>query len=184
MYGRLREVKNYFLQITEKARCSLKKNGVEGHLRVCVSHGTSQYWFEDKVSNELRYLSKRNAKDMKLARQLAQRDYDRKVLAFTQKVIRKFSALETFLEKENGFTGEASVAAETDLSMAREMILEITPKCQARRALICPHELTTEEYVSQWYKLHGVSFLCGIPLDTGALEKLLKNISNCAIIDS
>lgn len=156
MYEQLLENKKYFMNITDKAMVSLKKNSAEGRLRVGMSHGTNQYWLADETGLVVRYLSKKNAKDMKLARQLAQQDYDRKVLAYTQSALKEIERLERFFSKDAEKVGKSAMDYEPDLSMAREAVLSITPKCPARRALICPHELTTEEFVIQWYKAHGV----------------------------
>jgi len=146
----------YFTQIKEKAMASLKKNSVEGRLRVSISHGTNQYWLVGEGEKLIRYLSKSNPKDMKLARQMAQRDYDKKVMVVAQKVITEIDRLEALFARNPNSSGESADAYETDLSMAIQSVLALTPKCQARRALICPHELTNEEYVVQWYERHGV----------------------------
>ena len=88
----LEERKKFLVRLRKEKEKSLS-NAPEGHLRVCGRNGVPQYYLrrEPKDFNG-QYISMQN---IQLAKELAQKDYDKKILEVTEKeinVIDKFLA--------------------------------------------------------------------------------------------
>lgn len=112
-------------RISEKEQAL--RNVPKGRLR--VSGGTRNlYYYTDDQKRRSKYLGQKN---LEKAQKLAQRDYDEKVLALSKKELELLDSLTLSLEKVSG-----------------ENVYEsLVP---ARRKLVTPVEIPTEEFVRCW----------------------------------
>lgn len=127
----LRNEANQLKKIIEAVKKRLK-NAPKGHLRISKSRGRVEYYFKDEKCSAARkngrYLK---ASERKIAKSIAQRDYDMKVLkASTERV----KAIEVFLKKY-------------EKTSLKEIYQNMN---QHRRELIDAVVVSDEEYVKQW----------------------------------
>lgn len=124
----LKERENYLQQLKQKKEKALEKVP-EGSLRLCKHGDKTQYYHRTypKDSNGV-YIKERN---IVLAKQLAQKDYDKKVLACVEKEMR---AINKF------FSNCPSTSAE---QIYEDLHAE-------RQKIIVPIRETDEEYVQKW----------------------------------
>ena len=108
------------------------KNAPKGHLRISKRRGRIEYYFKDEACNETRkngrYLK---VNEKKLAKSIAQRDYDTQVL---KKATERVKAIETFLNKYE----------RTCLNVLYEKMND------DRRKLLVEAVISDEEFVKQW----------------------------------
>ena len=127
----LKNEANELKKIIENAKKRLK-NAPSGHLRISKSRGRVEYYFKDEQCSASgkngRYMK---ANERKLAKCIAQRDYDIQLL---KKATERVKAIEKFLEKYE----------KTGL---KEMYQKMNPH---RRELIDAVVISDEEYVKQW----------------------------------
>ena len=104
------------------------KAAPEGCLRITTNRGNYQYYHFINSKERQRYLSK---KDFKLARKLAQKAYDKKVVSAAERELKAWNMLASFFP-------EATV----------EQVYEsLSP---ARQALVVPIVPTDEQYRAEW----------------------------------
>lgn len=131
METKLKNEANQLKKIIENVKKRLK-NAPNGHLRISKKHGRIEYYLKDEeckgVKKNGRYMK---ANERKLARSIAQRDYDRQVL---KRSTERIKAIEAFLDKYE----------KTRLS-------NIYTKTHPNRLeLIDVVELSDEEFIKQW----------------------------------
>ncbi len=105
----------------------------QGHLRIAQKGGTDQFYHYDNPKDFKGHFLPR-AQD-ELAKQLAQKDYNSKVIKEIEKEI---AALQNYLAK----TSHGHTLAEL-----------YTKLCPARQKLITPATLTDEQFAEQWLKV-------------------------------
>lgn len=126
--GLLETRENYLLQLKKEKEKALK-NVPEGFLRICAGKRKPQYyWRTDPKDYNGIYIPE---KDIKLARKLAQKDYDRKVLNSVEKELDAIS-------KYRASYPTVSV----------EQVYENLHK--ERQKLITPIVETDEQYIHRW----------------------------------
>ena len=124
----LEEKRKYYLEIANMASKSLEKAPQSGNLRIVHSHGAVQYYLcEDGGDTNGKYIQKKNHS---LVYQLAQRDYDKKVLRSARA---KVEWIERILKKT-----------------PKDDLVEIYEKSKDRKKLIHPYEISDEEYRMWW----------------------------------
>ena len=127
----LKELDNLSKTISDRIKNIDKrlKKAPQGLLRVSLSNKTVQYYQRTNTNDPYgKYLTK---KDRHLAEQLAQKDYDTKLL----KVLKKQQkAIENFIE-------------DYDPDAAEQVYMKLS---EQRKALVTPEFLSDEEYVKQW----------------------------------
>ncbi len=121
-----------YLKRTIAQKETALKNAPAGHLLSRSQNG--KYYYEYKTSGpdpHRRYLSLRSKDDMALAKGIAQRDYDERVLKRCRRELRILEELERFYAEglPEGIAGNMS---------------------GGRRALIAPISLTDAEYAERW----------------------------------
>lgn len=140
----LQQKRVYYAQIQKQAAKSLENAPKEGRLRVATNKGTYQYYLvTEQYDTKGKYLTKKNRI---IAKQLAQRDYDKAIVSHTNEVI---SAIDKLLH-----------------SIPKISLRDIYCDIPGKRSIITPYELSDEEYIKQWetVKYTGKGF------DEGALE--------------
>lgn len=127
----LRNEANQLKRIIENVQKRLK-NAPSGHLRISRSRGRIEYYFKDEecctTRKNGRYMKEN---ERKLAKGIAQRDYDMQVLKMA---IERVKAIETFLGKY-------------EKTSLKEIYRKTNP---IRLELIDVAEISDEEYVKQW----------------------------------
>lgn len=134
----LSERKRYLEQIIKEKTAALA-GAPPGHLRVCHHKNRNQYFLRENPKDfSGRYISK---KDMHIAGQLAQKEYDEKIMKSADKELR---AIEKYL------------AAVPDVFP--EQIYENLH--QARKPIINPIRKPDEEYIKEWERVRytGLQF--------------------------
>ncbi|MBR5317848.1 MAG: hypothetical protein IKU39_08150 [Lachnospiraceae bacterium] len=127
----LRNETNQLKKIIEKVQKRLK-NAPNGHLRISKSRGRVEYYFKDEECSAVRKNGRyMRANERKLAKSIAQRDYDMQVLKMATERVK---AIETFLRKY-------------ERSGLKEMYQKMN---HYRKELIEPVEISDEEYLKQW----------------------------------
>ena len=124
----LKEREDYLLQLKNEKQKELT-NVPEGSLRICCSENRVQY-YQRKEAKDFRGVYIRE-KDAELARRLAQRDYDEKILK---------SIEQELLAIKRYFSGYPQKVAE---HIYQEMH-------QERRKLVTPIIETREEFINNW----------------------------------
>lgn len=113
--------------ISTKRRALL--SAPKGWLRVTTSHGSVQYYLmEEGVGADQHYLTN---KDLKLAKKLAQKAYDKKVLYAAERELKAWNMLAAFFPEHT----------------VEEVYATLSP---ARQALVVPVIETDEEYRAKW----------------------------------
>lgn len=101
----------------------------KGWLRVTTSHGSVQYYLMgDGEDSNQRYLTN---KDLKLAKKLAQKAYDKKVVSVAEQELKAWNMLASFFPE----------------TTVEELYEKLSP---ARQALVVPVEPTDEQYRAEW----------------------------------
>lgn len=122
---RLKDLRYVFHLIKRK-----NENAPSGHLKIAVKKNRVEYYYiKDRGSSRGSYIPKA---DISFAAQLAQKDYNHKLLPLLTKEIR---CLESFLKATSSLT---------------ELQNLYQSFCPARRELIKPLTLTDDQYASQW----------------------------------
>ena len=124
----LKRKKNYYDQIILHAQKRLEGAPENGNLRVVNCRGVDEYYLcTEKGDTNGRYISK---KDRKIAYDIAQRDYERKVIACAatwSKWLGKI--IQTFPQED---------------------LKDVYAKSKRRKPLLNPYELPDEEFVKNW----------------------------------
>ena len=108
------------------------KNAPSGHLRISKSRGRVEYYFKDEECSAARKNGRyMKANERKLAKCIAQRDYDMRVL---KTATERVKAIEAFLGKY-------------EKTSLKEIYRKTNP---IRLKLIDAAEISDEEYVKQW----------------------------------
>lgn len=138
LYNELEEMRNYYIQLQQKAEKSLNGAPKEGRLRVANRNGAPQYYFIEQPGDTKGTYIK--CKNFSLARKLAQRDYDKAVAEAADKYC---TAIDHFFK----------MCPSQEISMLHADNV-------GRRKLIQPYELSDEEFVRQWEEVsfRGKSF--------------------------
>lgn len=160
----LQEREQYLLQMKKEKEKALIKVP-DGTLRICSTGGRTQYYHRiDPKDVTGVYIRE---KDIQLARQLAQKDYDRKVLSAVEKELR---AIRKYIENQ----------PTTDA----EQIYEKLHK--ERRKLITPIRETDEHYVQAWENItyQGKDFFESIPELYTAKGERVRSKSEIIIADT
>ncbi|MBR2402272.1 MAG: hypothetical protein IKB01_05865 [Lachnospiraceae bacterium] len=124
----LKKRENYLCQLKKEKEKALK-NIPEGFLRICAGKRKPQYyWRTDPKDYNGIYIPE---KDIKLARKLAQKDYDKKVLASAEK------ELEAIKRYQSAYP-----------TTSVEQVYDNLHK--ERQKLICPIIETDEQYIYNW----------------------------------
>ena len=127
----LRNETNQLKKIIENVQKRLK-NAPNGHLRISKSRGRVEYYFKDEECSAVRKNGRyMKANERKLAKSIAQRDYDMQVLKMSTERVK---AIETFLRKY-------------ERTRLKEMYRKMN---HYRKELIEPVEISDEEYLKQW----------------------------------
>lgn len=127
----LRDEANQLKKIIENAKKRLK-NAPSGHLRISKSRGRVEYYFKDEECSAARKNGRyMKANERKLAKYIAQRDYDLRVLKMATERVK---AIESFLGKY-------------EKTSLKEIYRKTNP---IRLELIDVAEISDEEYVKQW----------------------------------
>ena len=127
----MKERKNYLLQLKKEKEKALK-SVPDGFLRVC-KHGKKTQYYHRNNPKDFNGVYIRE-KDLDLARKLAQKDYDEKVLRSIEK---ELNAMENYIS--------------TGPLIPLEQIFEKLHK--ERQCLIRPIEETEEQYIKNWEKI-------------------------------
>ena len=132
--SRLLELKQVLRALQKKMECSEKSTEVMpgGHLKITHKHGRPEFYhITERGSSRGRYIP---LAERELAAQLAQKDYDLKLMKVLQ---REIFALENYLQQ-------------TDGGRAVETLYE--GLCKTRQLLIDPVTLSDEQYAERWKK--------------------------------
>lgn len=132
--SRLLELKQVLRALQKKMECSEKSTEVMpgGHLKITHKHGWPEFYhITERGSSRGRYIP---VAERELAAQLAQRDYDLKVIKLIK---REIDVLENYLQQTDG--GRAVEALYEGL-------------CKTRQVLIEPVTLSDEQYAERWKK--------------------------------
>ena len=147
-----------------------------GRLRISQkSHYTEFYHITSSSNSRGTYISKSK---ISLARQLAQKDYDSKIIAALKEEIR---ATQRYLKQIWGGTGNSQKAfRETKLSHL------YTKLCPARQRLITPLTLTDVQYTAQWLSItwQGRPFTEDTPVYTTTRDERVRSKSEVLIADA
>lgn len=120
--------KNKLVELKKLTQNNIKNEKFSERLRVSKSHGTFQYYVIDASTDRKgRYLRK---EELKTAKRIAQRDYEKKVFNICQKNI---EVIDEFINNYNA----------TDIST-------VHLKNKGRAALITPYEKSIEEKKEEW----------------------------------
>ena len=131
MEAKLRNEANQLKKISEIVKKRLR-NAPNGHLRISKNRGRIEYYFKDEECCALRKNGRyMKSNERKLAKGIAQRDYDMQVL---KRATERVKAIEKFLDKYER-TSLKDIYAKTNLS---------------RLELIDVVEVSDEEFVKQW----------------------------------
>lgn len=140
----LRQKRAYYAEIQKQATKSLANAPKEGRLRVFINKGTYQYYLiTEKYDTRGMYIPKKNRT---IAKQLAQRDYDKTIIKHTGECI---SAIDKLLH-----------------GLPKIALGDIYCDVPGKRSIITPYELSDEEYIRQW---ESVKYI-GKGFDEGAPE--------------
>lgn len=131
LYYELEKKRNYYARIKEKAEKSLKGAPKEGRLRVANRKGAPQYYLLTQSGDTSGTYIKR--KNLSIAKKLAQRDYDRKVVAVAE---RYCTAIDRFMK-----------------ICPKQEISALHLDNPGRNKLIQPYELSDEEFVKRWQEV-------------------------------
>ena len=132
--SRLFELKRVLRALQKKMECSEKSTEVMsgGHLKITHKHGRPEFYhITERGSSRGRYIP---VAQREFAAQLAQRDYDLKVIKLIK---REIDVLENYLQQTDG--GRAVEALYEGL-------------CKTRQVLIEPVTLSDEQYAERWKK--------------------------------
>ena len=110
-----------------------QENQPQGHLRIAQKGGTNQFYHYDNPKDFKGHFLPRSQDE--LAQQLAQKDYNSKLIKEIEKEI---ATLQNYLIK----TGRGSTLAELYSKL-----------CPARQKLITPITLTDQQFTEQWLKV-------------------------------
>jgi len=126
----LQEIDSLLL-VAEK---NMKKTNLlpQGHMYVKTSHGYPQYYFQDAHSSERRYL---HSSEHKLIKQLAQAEYDKRMLALLKKLR---SSLRHFLSTY-------------DIHSIKNLYEKL---CTGRKTLVTPILPSDDMFTEQWLEEH------------------------------
>ena len=135
----LKMKKNYYDQIILHVQKNLESAPKHGNLRVVSCKGVDEYYLcTEKGDTNGRYIPK---KDRKIAYDIAQRDYDRKIITCA-------IAWSKWLDR-------------VIQTSPKENLKDIYTKSKRRKPLLTPYELPDEEFIKQWesvqYKGKGFS---------------------------
>ena len=133
--SRLFELKRVLRALQKKMECSEKSTEVMsgGHLKITHKHGRPEFYhITERGSSRGRYIP---VAQREFAAQLAQRDYDLKVIKLIK---REIDVLENYLQQTDG--GRAVEALYEGL-------------CKTRQVLIEPVTLSDEQYAERWKKM-------------------------------
>ena len=129
LFEKLKNRKYYLENIISQKTAALSRELPKGRLRCCGSKGRREYYHVVRNSESLgKYISNN---DMVLPKQLAQKEYDRKVIKLAQ---RELSAIETLLNEYRGTN------ADNYFSTLKEI----------RQELINPITFPDEIYLQKW----------------------------------
>ncbi len=134
----LEKKREYYGKIASQASKSLEKAPQSGNLRIVHSHGAVQYYLcEGGGDTNGKYIRKENNT---LAYELAQRDYDKKILCSAGA---KIEWIEKVMKK-----------------LPEDDLVEIYEKSQDRKKLIQPYEMSDSDYRIWWesQKYQGKDF--------------------------
>ena len=146
------------------------KNAPEGSLNISECRGNTQYYHRTKAdSTKGRYITSDN---ILLARRLAQKDYDARVLKALKKESRILQRALKQLE-----------AGTTQNSVITKVFLNLIPK---RRALVTPVTLTDAHYAAAWQaqKYEGKTFEPDAPEYYTARGERVRSKSEVIIADT
>ncbi|MCR5499216.1 MAG: hypothetical protein K6F31_02335 [Acetatifactor sp.] len=130
LHEQLKEIDSLLL-VAEK---NVKKTSLlpQGHMYVKASHGYPQYYFQDADSSERRYL---HSSEHKLIKQLAQAEYDKRMLALLRKLR---SSLRHFLSTY-------------DILSVKNLYEKL---CPGRKTLVTPILPSDDMFIEQWMEEH------------------------------
>lgn len=160
----LEEREKYLLQIKTEKEKSLAP-APEGTLRIC-SNGRKTHYYQRNNPKDTSGVYIRE-KDIQIARELAQKDYDRKVLNAVQKELK---AINKYLENYP--------------VLDAEQVYENLHK--ERQKLIIPIRETDEQYIQNWesMKYHGKEFSANMPELYTAKGERVRSKSEVIIADT
>lgn len=186
--------------LLEKAKRSVKTRP-QGHLRISQKGNSIEYYHitsSDEPLGKYIPLSQEN-----LARQLAQKDYEKKALKLIEEEIkaiqhylklvghnkndnRKSTVASSNRTLNSNKTSEANISSNsnsTSLSKLAELYTKMNP---ARQALITPFTLTDAQYAEQWQSVTwtGHPFSEETPVYTTALGERVRSKSEVLIADA
>lgn len=142
-----------FLENLRKNLSRLVLKAPDGALRVCSKQGNDYFYLRnDPTDTNGRYIPKSK---MPFIEQLAQKDYDRKVL---EAVLHEEKAIDAFLKNQ--------------AELPEELYYGMHP---ALRALVAPIEETDEEYVAKWLAEEYEPF-DAYPIDTKYITDTGKRV--------
>ena len=146
------------------------RNAPEGFLRISKSNGVVQYYRRaDAADKRGKYIP---AKDKELAEQLAQKEYDKKIIRAAEREIRLINyTLKSYNQLES-----------------KKQLAEKNADCLAplRRALVKPVHLSDSEYAHRWQALpyKGKSFSPDAPSYITARGERVRSKSENLIADT
>ena len=155
---------NYLIHLKKEKEKALK-TAPEGNLRIC-SHGNRTQYYKREDSKDFNGVYIRDS-DVKLARKLAQKEYDKKVLFSVEK---ELQAIKKYF---------SNIPATSP-----EQIYESLHR--ARKKLVVPIKQPLEEYVQEWENVsyQGKVFEEGVPQMYTAKGERVRSKSEVIIADS
>lgn len=155
---------NYLIHLKEEKEKALKASP-EGKLRIC-SHGNRTQYYKREDPKDFNGVYIRDS-DVKLARKLAQKEYDKKVLFSVEK---ELQAIKKYF---------SNIPATSP-----EQIYESLHR--ARKKLVVPIKQPLEEYVQEWENVsyQGKVFEEGVPQMYTAKGERVRSKSEVIIADS
>lgn len=159
------EARQSYLTYLKEEKEKALKTAPEGYLRIC-SHGNRTQYYKREDSKDFNGAYIRDS-DVKLARRLAQKEYDKKVLSSTEK---ELQAIKKYLSSAP--------------SVSPEQIYENLHK--ERKKIVVPIEKPLEEYVQEWESVsyRGKTFEEGAPQMYTAKGERVRSKSEVIIADS
>lgn len=142
------------------------ENVPPGRIRIAQRRGYPNYYHvTERGSLKGKYLPK---KQLQLAVQLAQKDYDNQLIPLLQTEI---AALKNYLRDTRNCTSISKL---------------YTSLCPSRRALIHPVTLPDEQYAAQWQTVQyqGLPFESDVPVYTTARDERVRSKSEVIIADA
>ncbi len=168
--------------LLERAKRSVKTTP-QGHLRISQKGNSIEYYHITSSDEPLGKYIPLNQEN--LARQLAQKDYEKKALKLIEEEIK---AIQHYLKlvghnKNNNRKSTVTSSNHTSLTKLAELYTKMNP---ARQALITPFTLTDVQYAEQWQSVTwtGHSFSDETPVYTTAHGERVRSKSEVLIADA